>query len=79
VASATTYIDNAGRVLLVVWAGGAGCKQSNPHKNICPTDGQAPQWSKALSEGTCEYSHYREMERHTHMRTAKCENEQLPR
>ncbi len=57
-------------VLLIV----AGCTKYRAHKNVCPIDGQSPEWSRQLIGKTCEYFHYNVVERTTHSWSADCEN-----
>jgi len=47
----------------------AGCDR---RKNVCPIDGQPPQWSGRRNGQSCEYFHYSNMERKTHSWWAEC-------
>ena len=47
-----------------------GC-QAN-HKNVCPIDGQPPEWSGQRRGKSCEYFHYSIVEKKTHSWWADC-------
>jgi len=46
------------------------------HKNVCPIDGQPPEWSGQRKGDSCEYSHYSIIEKKTHSWWADCPNGQ---
>jgi len=48
-----------------------GCSQA-AHKNVCPIDGQPPQWSGARNGQSCEYFHYSIVEKKTHSWWSDC-------
>ena len=53
----------------------AACSQGHRQKNVCPIDGQLPQWSGARKGNSCEYFHYSIVEKRTHSWWAACEPE----
>jgi len=53
----------------------AGCGKSQSRKNVCPIDGQPPQWAGQRKGNSCEYFHYSDIERHTHSWWADCEQD----
>jgi hypothetical protein len=55
-------------LLLIVFVF-AGC---NSRKNVCPIDGQPPQWVGQRKGQSCEYFHYNDVERQTHSWWAEC-------
>jgi hypothetical protein len=55
--------------LLLVFLVFTGC---NSHNNVCPIDGQPPQWSGQRKGQSCEYFHYSDVERKTHSWWADC-------
>jgi hypothetical protein len=48
-----------------------GCSEAS-HKNVCPIDGQAPEWSGQRKGHSCEYFHYSIVEKKTHSWWADC-------
>ena len=60
-------------LLICVMSFLAGCSQKTTQKNICPIDGQPPQWSGAKNGRSCEYSHYSVVEKKTHSWWADCQ------
>src|SRR5580700_1482788 len=54
-----------------------GCGGKAEHKNVCPIDGQLPEWSKPIDAKNCEYSHFSSIERQTHSWKAPCEQNTL--
>jgi hypothetical protein len=52
-----------------------GCSQA-AHKNVCPIDGQPPQWSGARDGQSCEYFHYSNIEKKTHSWWSACSTPQ---
>ena len=44
----------------------------NSHKNICPIDGQPPQWVGQRKGQSCEYFHDNDIERQTYSWWAEC-------
>ena len=54
-----------------------GCGGRAEHKNVCPIDGQPPEWSKPIDAKSCEYFHFSTIERQTHSWTAPCEKNTL--
>jgi hypothetical protein len=63
--------------LLLSWGVG-GCEKETKHKNVCPIDGQAPEWSRPIDAQTCEYFHFSPIERKTHSWTGPCEQTESP-
>ena len=59
--------------LLLSLVATGGCEGQGEHKNVCPIDGQPPEWSKQRDPQTCEYFHWSYTERQTHSWTAPCE------
>ena len=59
--------------LLLSLIAAGGCEKNTEHKNVCPIDGQAPEWSKQIDAQTCEYFHFSPIERRAHSWTAPCE------
>jgi hypothetical protein len=49
-----------------------GCSETSHKKNVCPIDGQPPEWSGAQKEHSCEYFHYSIVEKKTHSWWADC-------
>jgi hypothetical protein len=47
-----------------------GCEAN--HKNVCPIDGQPPEWSGQRRGKSCEYFHYSIVEKNTHSWWAEC-------
>jgi len=60
------------RVLILIVLIGTGC---NKQKNVCPIDGQPPQWVGQRKGSSCEYFHYNDVERQTHSWWADCAHE----
>lgn len=61
------------QVLLVLWSlSVAGCGEKHAGANVCPVDGQAPQWVGEQKGDSCEYFHYSDLERKTHSWWADC-------
>jgi hypothetical protein len=48
-----------------------GCSEAN-RKNVCPIDGQRPEWSGERKGSSCEYFHYSIVEKQTHSWWADC-------
>jgi hypothetical protein len=48
-----------------------GCSEAG-HKNVCPIDGQPPQWSGPRNGHSCEYFHYSIVEKKTHSWWTDC-------
>jgi hypothetical protein len=48
------------------------CSGKASHKNVCPIDGQPPEWSGQRKGDWCEYSHYSIIEKKTHSWWADC-------
>jgi hypothetical protein len=59
--------------LLLSLMGAGGCEKKSEHKNVCPIEGQPPEWSRQIDAQTCEYFHFSPIERQTHSWTAPCE------
>ena len=59
--------------LLIILLATGGCGGQRQDKNVCPIDGQPPEWSKKRDSQACEYFHWSYTERHTHSWTAPCE------
>jgi len=60
-------------VLLLSLIVAGGCEKEMEHKNVCPIDGQPPEWSRQIDAKTCEYFHFNAIERQTHSWTESCE------
>jgi hypothetical protein len=43
-----------------------GCSETSHKENVCPIDGQPPEWSGARNGHSCEYFHYSIVEKKTH-------------
>lgn len=54
-----------------------GCGKETEHKNVCPIDGQPPEWSRQIDAKNCEYFHFNPIERQTHSWTASCDFRKL--
>lgn len=54
----------------------AGCHKKQGSKNVCPIDGQPPQWSGGRKGNACEYFHYSDTERQSHSWWADCKLDQ---
>jgi hypothetical protein len=50
-----------------------GCDKNQSQKNVCPIDGQQPQWVGQKNGKSCEFFHYSDIERHPHSWWADCE------
>jgi hypothetical protein len=50
-----------------------GCSNNRTHKNVCPIDGESPQWVGQRNGDSCEFFHYSDIERHSHSWWADCE------
>jgi hypothetical protein len=59
--------------LILCFIAACGCGGKVERKNVCPIDGQPPEWSKPVDARNCEYFHFSSIERHTHSWTAPCE------
>jgi hypothetical protein len=65
--------------ILLVFIAVFGCKKGRTARNVCPIDGEAPQWVGQRNGKSCEYFHYSDIERHSHSWWADCEqNGALP-
>ncbi|MGA8618665.1 MAG: hypothetical protein WB660_09155 [Candidatus Sulfotelmatobacter sp.] len=51
------------------------CARGGRQQNVCPIDGQPPQWSGPRKRNSCEYFHYSIIEKKTHDWWAACEPE----
>jgi hypothetical protein len=60
-----------GLLLVLICLFTAGCTKETS-KNVCPIDGQPPQWTGARHGDTCEYGHYSIIEKSTHSWWAPC-------
>ncbi len=49
-----------------------GFGSSGNRKNVCPIDGQPPQWVGQRKGDSCEYFHYSDIERKAHSWWADC-------
>jgi len=47
-------------IFIIVAVG--GCAGKTERKNVCPIDGQAPEWSKQIDARNCEYFHFSAIE-----------------
>ena len=62
------WIKKSAPVVLVVIL--LGCEAN--HKNVCPIDGQPPEWSGQQRGNSCEYFHYSIVEKKMHSWWADC-------
>jgi len=60
-------------VTLLISLAVAGCARNQTQKNVCPIDGQPPQWVGQRNGKSCEFFHYNDIERHSHSWWADCE------
>jgi hypothetical protein len=70
---AVTNLKNLVLLLALLLSLIVGCEKETEHKNVCPIDGQPPEWSRQIDAKTCEYFHFNPIERQTHSWTAPCE------
>jgi hypothetical protein len=66
-------------VTLMIFLTITGCAESQTHKNVCPVDGQPPQWIGQRKGKSCEFFHYSDMERHSHSWWADCDQRETPK
>jgi hypothetical protein len=60
-------------VTLMIFLTITGCVESQTHKNVCPVDGQPPQWVGQRKGKSCKFFHFSDMERHSHSWWADCD------
>jgi hypothetical protein len=51
----------------------SGCTKNEAVKNVCPIDGQSPEWVGQKNGKSCEFFHYSAIERHPHSWWADCQ------